>query len=157
MPKVITLYACNICESEYESEADATGCEARGREQELVAIGDIVVFDRYIFGWYDGERAWVANFDEVTEEPHTCSERFCRRCCYRFYYVVTAIDRDTKDRHRVRYHLVTKAMKESTSYSAGYTFNSGHFRPIKVPRPPAAVVSSARALIGRKTQRLISA
>jgi hypothetical protein len=156
MPKVITLYACDICGSEYEKEEDAKTCEARGQDVERYQVGDVVVFDQYRFGWYDGERAWIENFDDVVETSHTCETRFCRKCCYRFYYIVTAIDRDPRDGHRVRYHLETKAMKTSTGYSNGYTFNVGHFTPKKVPRPPAAVASSGRALVGRTSKHLLS-
>jgi hypothetical protein len=156
MPKAITLYACEICDQEYETEEDARKCESRGRDEERFTIGDVVVLDRYPFGWYDGDRAWVENFDEVGKRLNCAT--FCRSCCYRFYYVVTAIDRDDRDPHRVRYHLETKAMKDESGYRFGYTFNAGHHTPVKIPRPPAAVESGARVLVanGRRSSKLIA-
>lgn len=153
MPKVITLYACNICEQEYATEDEARTCEARGRDAVRFQVGDIVVRTDYIFGWYDGERAWIENFDDVQATTKECSERFCRRCCYRFYYVVTFIDRDDRDPHRTRYHVATKAMQ--SGYESGYTFNTGHLNMTKVARPPAAVASGSRSLLERKAKGLL--
>lgn len=154
--KTITLYVCEPCGQEYETPEEAQQCESRPVDPIRYAVGDIVLqAHRFTFGWFDGDRAWVENNDDVDRTEGKCIERFCRKCCYRFYYVVTAIDRDEKDPHRVRYHLATKAMSESTHYRTGYTFNSGHIETVKVPRPPAAVVSGSLALHGLKAKRLL--
>jgi hypothetical protein len=160
MPKTITLYVCDICEQEYQTEEDAKKCESRGRERELVAVGDIVRA-KGGFGWFNGDRAWVMNYDALDGKSRSkpCPNRdtncFGHCCTFTFYYVVTAIDRDEKDPHRNRYHLETKAMTGSEGYRAGYTYNEGHFIPIRIPRPPAAVESSAKALIGNKAKHLL--
>jgi hypothetical protein len=124
-------FACDICDAEYDNEAGALACEARGKPNLIVAVGDIV-FGSAGFGWFDGDKKWVSN-------PTVSLKRKCPKgdgncfddcCTYRFYYVVSAIDVDPEDSHRPRYHLITGAMLKD--YRVGYTFNTGHVTPRKV-------------------------
>lgn len=129
------VYRCPICRVAYDSLAQAERCEARGAERARFVVGDIVLAGAG-FGWFDGDPRWVANFsrlggtrDQVLQRgicPHDTDNCFSDCCTYAFYYVVTVVDVDERDGHRVRYHVFTKAMTGAQGYRSGYTFNSGH-------------------------------
>lgn len=165
---------CHLCGTRYPTPHAARLCEELGFPEPLVSVGDIV-FTRDGFGWFDGDPAWVANFTELfgrrsSEQPDHLLEGpkhpehgncFDACCTYRFYYVVTHIDRagdDSVDRrdaelHRTRYHLVTDAMKQS--YRSGWTYDAGHYRPEIALEVPESVRVSAKALIGTRASGLL--
>jgi hypothetical protein len=164
--KVVTTYVCDICGHEFGDEATAVACEGRGRERAIVKVGDIVVGNRAGFGWFDGDVSWIANpqvaRDGVPVPGSVSTKRNPKHgncygacCTYQFYYVVTAIDGDESDGHRVRYHLATKAMTGKEGYRSGYTFSDGHVRPRIVIDPPGAVLDSSDDLIGQKADCLL--
>ena len=153
MPTMVPTYKCDICGRTFPSKAAAVACEAYGRPKPSLQVGDIV-FARSGFGWYDGDRAWVSNPTVQGNPKH--GNCFAACCTYRFYYVVTAIDTDTQPgSHRIRYHLVTNAMDGRSGYRSGYTFDSGHHSPTRVPQPPRQIVKESKALIGLKASHLL--
>lgn len=147
------------CGREYGTAAEALACEQQAPGKRLVEVGDIVTASSG-FGWYDGDRRWVRNPDvrlkqygknEWKKCPNGDDNCFARCCTYGFYYVVTAID---VERHRVRYHVGTRAMLKG--YRFGYTYNEHHIPLVKVKEPSSYLVHSGRGLIGRKARGLIS-
>lgn len=134
MPKTITTYACQICGRKYATEPEAVICETQPEDRRIVEVGDIVT-GQGVFSWFDGDSAWVV--DAKAKKGMA------------FYYVVTHIDGDEGNAHRVRYHLFTKAMSGKKGYRRGYTFNQGHVLPRKVVKPPRDVVSDSKDLIGQ--------
>lgn len=168
----IVQYACSVCKAIYATEELATACETQAMSASVAKVGEIVKC-KGGFGWYDGDRAWICNADQVDPErtgkgrtirrakcPNGRENCFSDCCLFEFYYVVTAIDLDTQrdghDRriHRVRYHLATLAMSKESGYRAGYTFNEGHHKPQRALRPPAEVVAASKKLIGTTTDRI---
>jgi hypothetical protein len=156
-----TLYQCEVCKELYKTEEKALACE-RQKFMPRLEVGDIVLA-RSGFGWFDGDQKWIQNFHKLGmytnpgEMPGKENHGNCfRECCtYVFFYVVTAIDHDTRDPHRVRYHLATKAMSASTGYLDGYTFDEGHYRPRKVRKPPEFIVEDSKDLIGLESDSLL--
>lgn len=162
---VETVYRCGVCRKPFSRRADALVCENKGVEKAVADVGDIV-FATCGFGWFDGDKAWVSNpqvrrFAHYTPHPvrKPCPRGdrncFAECCCYKFFYVVTAIDLDDQDDHRIRYHLFTLAMTGKNGHANGYTFNEGHFTPEKVAKPPVAVLKASKKLIGKKSRRLL--
>lgn len=166
MPVKVVRWRCSFCGEEYKSAERARDCEALGFNP-TVKVGDIVTCGGG-FGWYDGDRRWITNPDvDLDIEKHhgrrKKSNCFDVCCTYLFYYVVTSIDGDhlmtcgrrgrPVDAHRPRYHLFTRAMK--MGYRSGVTYDEGHYAMTKVKDPSAYLVSSARGLLGLKTERLI--
>jgi hypothetical protein len=147
-----TTYRCPICKQGYDTQEGAMHCAEKGTEKPIVEVGDIVL-GAAGFGWYDGDRKWIKNPDVKKHPEHGNCFGIC--CTYAFYYVVTAIDTDPRDAHRIRYHLFTKAMSEEEGYNSGYTFNVGHIRPRKVREPPKEVVEDSKDLIGEKAGVLL--
>lgn len=165
--KAITTYACEICGTVYEDRKKAEACEAQGRPEPSVSVGDIV-FAKGGFGWFDGDEAWVSNLKKLgrgspgalpgrRREPHGNCFGDC--CNYRFYYVVTAIDPDqdsySRKEHRLRYHLFTKAMTGQMGHRSGYTYDIHHVKPQLASHPPAAVVEGSKDLLGQKAGDLL--
>lgn len=141
MPKTTTLYGCQICGKQYLTEQDAIICETRPASPRLVEVGDIVI-GQPVFGWFDGDPAWVSN-------PQAKNGDIA------FYYVVTRVDGDDQNPHRVRYHLFTKAMTGKEGYRCGFTFNEGHISIRKVSAPAALLVADSKDLIGRQAEHLL--
>lgn len=166
--KTATLYVCEMCEREYRTAREAKACEALALSvKPAFKLGDIVLA-KAGFGWYDGDRKWIANAEAVDPRktgnpakrngskcPNGDSNCFGPCCTFEFYYVVTHIDDDDRSPHRPRYHLVTDAMNGAKGHRAGYTFDSGHYLPKKVPHPPAHVAITSRKLIGTKATTLL--
>jgi len=127
--KTLVLYECEICGFESVDPEQVRACEARGAPVPLVAVGDIVLA-KGGFGWFDGDSAWVSNpaakKRKVNGRCPVTGDGNCFGlcCCFRFYYVVTLIDRDPDigGRHRLRYHLWTKAMTGKQGYECGVGF-----------------------------------
>ena len=142
--KEITKYQCEICKKIYDTQIEADACEAHGPPTTKLKVGDIVKTGT-AYGWFDGQRNWVIG--QKTPDPD--NNRLIG-----FYYVITAIDVDLQDGHRVRYHLFTKAMTGKQGHDQGYTYDE-HYKPIKVRNPPKAVVDSSKALIGKKSEWLM--
>jgi predicted nucleic acid-binding Zn ribbon protein len=172
--KKIERYACESCGTEYRTVAEAAECEARAAaaKKTRLEVGDIV-FARAGFGWYDGDREWIANANKVDPQrrgnpgpiqkgkcPNGDGNCFGECCTFKFYYVVTHIDEDNFNNearrlHRPRYHLMTKAMTGKQGYGSGYTFDDGHWKPTLAQGVPAAVRLASRALIGEKATTLL--
>jgi hypothetical protein len=157
---ITTRYQCELCGEQYDTEGDAFSCEKRGLEKAITKVGDIVTCQSG-FGWFDGDPEWISNpevaMDGVprpggvsigTRNPKH-GNCFGKCCTYQFYYVVSAID---YEEHRVRYHVVTKAMSGAQGYRSGYTYNDGHCRPVVVKSPPALAVDD---VIGHKAESLL--
>lgn len=156
--KTLTRYTCDICHREYPSARAAAICE-REMGKPTVRPGDIV-FVGAGFGWYDGDREWVSNPDVKLGGIREHGNCFGECCTYRFYYVVTAVDRDLEpawdgEGHRWRYHLATKAMTGKHGHTGGYTYDVHHVKPKLVKRPPTHVVETSKDLIGRKSENLL--
>lgn len=141
MPKTTVLHGCLICGKQYGSEREAVICETQPVDPRLVQVGDIVT-GQQIFGWFDGDEAWVV-------DPNA------KKGDIAFYYVVTHIDGDDQDPHRVRYHLFTKAMTGKQGYRSGYTFNRHHISIKKAAKWPSNVERDSKDLIGQKSDRLL--
>ena len=163
--KIIVRYACDICGEEYGTMHAAQRCEAHGLPTPTIAVGDIVLL-RDGFGWFDGDPIWVSNLAQLgrnDDEPWNLPGRdkshdgscFSECCMYQFYYVVTAIDRDDCNRHRLRYHVWTKAMTGTQGYAEGWTYDQDHIKPRLVNRPPKAIVNGSKNLVGRLATHLL--
>ncbi len=159
------LFECEVCHELYPKAKRAQDCEA-ATEQPRLKVGDIVTCGSG-FGWYDGNEKWVSN-PGVRKNyskpripcPSGHGNCFSPCCTFRFYYVVTKIDRETKkmvggNPHRVRYHLATKAMSGLQGFGRGYTFFKTHCDPVLVPDPPEDVVKDSQGLIGQEAGTLI--
>lgn len=141
-----TLYQCEVCKATYVSKCKALECEASTGKPKF-EVGDIV-FARSGFRWYDGDKKWISN-PGVLEKKNSDHG-------YEFYFVVTHIDGDPYDRHRVRYHLATDAMTEESGYRTGYTFDNGdHYTPRKIKSPPERIVEASKELIGLEAEALL--
>lgn len=162
-------WECEVCTTRYATPELATACEAQAQTEPSVAVGDIVLC-RGGFGWFSGDARWIQNPDVLQQKlarrgacPRGNGNCFGPCCTYRFYYVVTAIDKEPARspyypeaqvaRHRWRYHLATKAMLHG--YRTGYTFDHGHYAPSLVPRPPAFLAVDKLDLIGTRSTHLI--
>lgn len=171
MPRVHSTYSCLTCNRVYETEAQAVQCETQPDPDFRAQVGDIVTV-RAGHGWYDGDRAWIANPDVLPKAPgRECPNGdgncFSECCTYSFYYVVTATEMEQPNKlggywldpatqvflHRPIYHVVTLAM--ASSYRSGWTSHPGHYAPRRVENPPAAVVEASRALLGEKFSHLL--
>lgn len=173
--KVTTKFICEICNQQHDTEAAALACEALGGvERAKLQVGDIV-FVRSGFGWMDGSVSWVANADNfdlrrnaegiitvmsqrnaLIAKNHKYPTNCFDSCCtLKFYDVVTHVDLDDTNKHRVRYHVATMAMSAKTGYHAGWTYDSGHYTPRRVDNPPSIVVEQSKALLGRKAKGLL--
>jgi len=141
--KVITEYQCEICGHRYPTETGAKNCERLPFKPQF-NIGQIVSISKE-FGWFDGDRKWVEKFTAALYAAKKL----------RFYYVITYIDRDPQNLHRVRYHIATKAMSGKQGYRIGCTFDRGHLTPTVVKNPPIYVVKTSGDLLGEKADFLI--
>lgn len=127
--KRIVRYVCTSCRAQYLTRQEAEACAAR-EETPVCKVGDIVLAGGMRFGWFDGEKSWIARSVEPRRhEPQPASGRM-----HEFYYLVTAIE---PEGHRLRYYLATRAMTGRSGYRAGWTTaDGGHFTPRVVdPRP----------------------
>jgi hypothetical protein len=141
MPKVTVRYECQVCGRKFGAEQDAIICETQPADPRNAEVGDIVI-GQPIFGWFDGDVAWVV-------------DKGAKKGDIAFYYVVTHIDGDDRNAHRVRYHLFTKAMTGKEGYRSGWTFNEGHITLKKPIKRPAKVVEDSKDLIGQKSGNLL--
>ena len=156
MKKVTTIrYLCETCGREYKKPEDAMKCEAV-KETPVVKVGDIVTLKNG-FGWYDGDDRWVINPEREGKKTKHKDNRNCfDSCCTMgFYYVVTAITPDPRDKHRLQYHCFTNAMTGKNGYHEGYTYVGTHYTPKKVTRPPRFVVKDSQKLIGKLSEYLL--
>lgn len=141
MPKI--LYACQICGKVYRTEAEAVVCETRLKDEPLAKVGDIVIAGGGRFGWFDGDKRWTRRGKGGIRNDIS------------LLYVVTHMDGDSREPHRLRYHLFTKAMKPDSGYHHGHTYNNGHYTPHKIQKPSPFLVRDSRDLIGLKTDVII--
>ena len=143
--KVLTTYQCEGCYEIYDSLEEAMECEAQGREEPIVQVGDFVTThagDYGRFGWFDGDPEWVT---EKTRGLHGPAK------VYSLIYVVTAITYGDKwHPHLCKYHLATKGMTEKSGYGQGYTFPATHTGITKIESS-----LDASDLIGIETNDLI--
>lgn len=150
MQKLIR-FQCEICDRIYGSREEALKCEERGKEAVPYKPGDIV-FIGAGFGWFDGDKRWISNPGVTLRSNPSHGNCFSECCTYRFYYVVTAIEPDTRDPHRVRIYLKTGAMKGGRG---GWTRVGTHITPESVKKPPAFVKKDGKRFIGQKQESLI--
>lgn len=143
--EIITKYFCPMCYNKYDTIQDAQGCLDRGVEKTDLKVGDIVEV-KYGYGWFDGDKNWVINPD-VDRSKHG----FDKSCSMGFYYVITAIE---PHEHRLKFHVVTKAMTGIDGHRHGYTYLTGHYKPKKIDAPEI-VKLDAIDLIGFKSDRLL--
>lgn len=141
--EVIIKYECPVCKKQYLEKEEAERCMNTEFKPNL-EVGEIVKLHPR-FGWYDGKSNWIQS-GSVGDVSNLLS----------FYYVVTEIDRDKRDPHRVRYHVATMAMSPQTGYHRGYTFDEGHFTPQKVENPQFEIIEDSKQLIGLKSNHLLS-
>lgn len=140
-------FICSRCIRAYPTLNEAIACEAVPFSPKF-QVGDVVTC-RAGFGWFDGEASWVV--EPKRDEDHGNCFGGC--CTKSFYYVVTAIDGDPNQLHRVRYHVFTQAMSEQSGYRSGYTFDEGHWTPKLVePRPSLHGIAE---LLGLKAEHLL--
>lgn len=144
-----TLYQCEFCGAIDADRKKVEACEAEGREAPIVAVGDVVTI-KSGYRWFDGDRAWIVNPDVVLGGNKSHGNCFDSCCCYQFYYVVTAIEPDKRDGHKIRYHVRTLAVGQERGWTG-----SGHRPPRKVADPPTKVVEASLALIGETYEQLL--
>ncbi len=152
------MWACNVCGREWALPAEAEACAARGLAVEIVKPGDIVFLSAG-YGWYDGDATWVSNPKvklklDGAKCPNGNKSCYSHCCTFRFYYVITAVDRDPEDGHRARYHVETRAMTGKQGHHGGYTYEVHHVRPKLVVDPPDAVVKAGAKLVGHVFRNL---
>lgn len=119
---IAEIYVCNICKKIYDYRAYAETCAARGYIAPIFNAGDLVTTDSYDFGrfgWFDGDENWVI-------KKKSRPSRSNRKEDFSLIYVITAItyQPDEIEGHEPRYHLTTKAMRES--YVGGWTNVRNH-------------------------------
>lgn len=146
---VKTLYECPICKKGYNNRREAESCLKEGFNPKF-KVGDIV-FTKAGFGWFDGDEKWISNPDARKKKKHDGCHSDC--CTFKFYYVISHIDADPDDLHRVRYHVFTDAMKGC--YRDGYTFDVGHYTPELVENPPEYIVKNSKKFIAKKSGYLL--
>lgn len=153
--KTYATYTCEICGTEYKEFDEAAACEAQGRPKQTLKPGDIVTIGAG-YGWFDGDRRWVLNPD-VKRKDHADGRNCFDRCCtMAFFYVITKAEEcSSLGEHRIRYHLLTKAMSGKQGHRKGYTYDQHHRTPKKVANPPAWVVGDSLDVIGEEAQALI--
>lgn len=157
------IYACDVCGRQYPDRSEAEACERRPDVGGLdLRVGDIVRKSGY--AWYDGDSTWIANFNSRGAPPPNDPEFILSRrnkahgncfracCTLDLYYVVTAISRDPRDGHRLRYHVASKAVRQE---STGRWTSDTHISLRRVDDPPQAVVSGSLDLIGRVNGELL--
>lgn len=148
----LTSFQCEICSKIYASQEEGASCELRGEEKPILFVGDFVVRSAG-FGWFDGDRDWVSNPNVPLHQTHkyNCFESCCT---YAFYYVITEIDKDPEDGHRLRYHLATKAMTGKQGHRVGYDYANNGFWKL-VLQPSTKLIADKMDLIGMKADYLI--
>jgi len=166
----LQTFQCEICKEVYDAAADAQRCEAQGRDEQYLKVGDIVLA-RSGFGWFDGDENWVENYAAISDggkysdrqrlmQEHPDHGNCFSACCtFQFFYVVTAIDnwgtcKKTRT-HQRRYHLFTEAMTVEQGYRSGVTFREGHHTPILAEYVPASVREAAAKLVGQTADCLL--
>lgn len=162
---MIPYYQCEFCKTTYSTAELAQACEDQKIET-VCEVGDIVTCYP-CFGWYDGDKDWVANLDTINQGCSSPGSNCFSTCCnYLFYWVVTAItfrenrspfnDRYTQlYTHDPVYHLASRAIKgkqKSKGYIMGWTTVQGHHTPEVVEKRPKLKTSD---LIGLTTGRLL--
>ena len=147
--KKIIKYACAICNQEFDEWHEAKKCEDRKMEKAIAKVGDIV-FVRAGYGWYDGDMRWIMNPNQLQKANPKHGNCFGKGCTLEFFYVITAIDKDPKRMHRLRYHIFTKAMSGKLGHREGYTFIGTHFGVKIIKNPPKFVVQDSKDLLGKK-------
>lgn len=143
--EVITKFFCPMCMNKFDHREQAQACLDRAVEKTDLKVGDIVEV-KYGYGWFDGDKKWVINPD-VDRSNHG----FTKDRSMGFYYVITHIE---TEQHRLRFHVVTKAMTGENGHRHGYTYLTGHCTPKKI-NAPESVKFDAVDLIGFKSDHLL--
>lgn len=155
MAKKVTAFACDICKVEYGTLKESNRCEKQGFNPTF-KVGDIGLC-KGGFGWYDGNALWISN-PGIELRPRKCPNGngncFSPCCTFEFWYVVTFIDDDERDKHRPRYHLYTGAMSGKRGYASGYTFDVGH-HAFRVIKPSAKLLKDSKRFIGKRAKFLV--
>lgn len=164
MVRYVERWVCEICNAGYPTEAGARACEVK-RANPSYKVGDVIRHGS--FGWANGAKSWIANPECDLDRSKHDDGRNCFRscCCLEFFYVCTAIDGDSNDPHRLRYHFFTKAMRPMTDevlgsvgHGCGYTFSTGHKKPepLDPKDAPGHILRAAKRMKGKKAGRLLS-
>lgn len=144
---MITQYVCEACKKVYLSPEEALECESQPLPEHDLNVGDIVLAHSG-FSWYDGKIEWVSNplvrAQENLDKNKSHGNCFRPCCTYSFYYVITKI---TSRKHKVLFHLETKAMTGEQGYRGGWATHS-HYFPKKVDNIPDAIANDYSDLIG---------
>lgn len=160
MPIQKTVFLCSTCEESYDTFQKALNCESQTDESQF-NIGDIVTTVRGHYGWFDGDKSWVIDPTGGKKERDLLKkyglkpDKFHGTRTLHFYYVITDIDRDPANKHKVRYHLHTRAILYSNKPKSGYTFNEGHIPIVLIKDPPKQIVKRSLQLIGKKAVELL--
>lgn len=110
-------YVCDLCRAKYKTEAECRACEEQMTRGDLgLAVGDVLTFNSFEFGWHDGDSAWV----RFIEPRRNVGAGYARL----LVYIITAV---TRDEHRHIYHVETLAMEKGRG---GYT-SMHHFTRFK--------------------------
>lgn len=150
----ITYFQCSYCKQQYANKQQAIDCEKQPIEKPCVEVGQIVEMC-FGYGWFDGDKRWVINLDKKNAPRITEHGNCFDRCCTMgFYYVVTAIEKDKIDPHRLKYHVFTKAMTGKQGHEGGYTYFDRHVTPSPIFSAPEFVKKDSKSLIGKKSEWL---
>lgn len=136
-------YICATCLKRHDFALDAIKC-FDSTETTTLKVGDVVEAG-YGFGWFDGDKDWVINPD-VNQSKHG----FGKDCSMGFYNVITHIDTDLNNSHRLRIHLFTRAMSSNSSYKSCYTYLSD--KSLKLIEAPKKIIDESKAFIGLKAE-----
>lgn len=150
--RTIERYVCEICAKDYATPEEAAKCERRGRMRQRFKVGAIVTAGAG-FGWFDGDKRWVSNPGALKRGKKRSYEHkrlncMSACCTYRFYYVVSAVERPREDPHGIRYHLFTGAMTGNDGYQAWWIEDPRRYLQ-RVVAPPKLVVEASKAFIGK--------
>jgi len=126
-----TIYVCEICDREYDTEEEAMQCESQGLESPILPVGSFVLthpiqYGR--FGWFNGNKDWIIQAPRGLHSKKDWDSTY-----YNFIYVITAVtyNKERRKGHIPRYHLATRAMTKETGNHGGYTYPETHLKMIE--------------------------
>lgn len=157
----VTVYECSTCLVRYGAREEAEACASQPIQKPLFHTGDIVTYV-YGYSWFDGDKRWIVNPELLLKRDWEKRRYKCRKsggncfdpcCTLGFYYVVTAVDEDPQNQHRIRYHLFTKAMSGDNGYRGAFIYQD-FISLKKVRNPSRSLVRDSMDLIGKKAGHL---
>lgn len=119
--KIHQQFQCESCKRLYTTPELALACEAQKMAEPIAKAGDIVTAGAG-FGWFNGDPAWVANYEQLAHLrvdakhglswsagdhpiskhgkcPNGDSNCFGPCCTYQFYYVVGTVEMRPEDEY----------------------------------------------------------